>query len=130
LFLAAPSFNNPVTCLAGRSVTRGPTSWLWSHGYEFRDREADVRRIYAGTTDALELLRYYAVDYIYLGYAERIDLKADTLFFDKNFAAAYRSPNITITCTQPNHEVSDDQVLNGRARELSSRVQLDPLCIN
>ena len=132
LFLAAPSFNNPITCLAGRSVTRGPTSWLWSHGYEFRDREADVRRIYAGTTDALELLRYYAVDYIYLGYAERIDLKADTLFFDKNFAVAYRSPNITIY--DAHNLITKSKTTAGSLnepgpRELSSRVQLDPFAL-
>ncbi|HLM55027.1 MAG TPA: hypothetical protein VK422_02800, partial [Pyrinomonadaceae bacterium] len=62
LFLAAPSLNHPVLSLAGRRVVRGPTFWPWSHGYEFRSREADVRRIYSGTADAAELLRHYGVD--------------------------------------------------------------------
>ncbi|HYE15982.1 MAG TPA: hypothetical protein VD968_16190, partial [Pyrinomonadaceae bacterium] len=29
LFLAAPAINQPVLCLAGRPVLRGPTPWLW-----------------------------------------------------------------------------------------------------
>src|SRR5205085_704325 len=70
LFLTAPDLHPPVLSLAGRSVVRGPTAWLWSHGYAFAEREADVRAIYAGRVDAMELLRYYRVDYVYLGERE------------------------------------------------------------
>ncbi len=76
--------------LAGRAVVRGPTDWLWGHGYEFRAREADVRRMYAGAPDALELLDHYGVDYVYLGEAERRELRADASFFDANLRAVYR----------------------------------------
>ncbi|MDT5295968.1 MAG: hypothetical protein QOJ76_2848, partial [Acidobacteriota bacterium] len=64
LFLTAPVIDQPVLCLAGRPVVRGATAWLWGHGYEFREREADVRRIYAGGSEAPELLRYYGVAYV------------------------------------------------------------------
>ena len=96
LFLTAPTTNQPILSLAGRSVLRGPTSWLWSHGYEFRDREADIRRIYAGVYDALDLLTYYDVDYVFVGEAERNELRAKTEFFDANFPIAYQSANIKI----------------------------------
>ena len=96
LFLSAPSFNQPALCLAGRAILLGPPAWLWSHGYDFREREADVRRIYAGTSDAPELLRYYHVDYVYLGDSERQQLHANESFFENNFAAVYRSNNVTI----------------------------------
>ena len=136
LFLTAPAFNQPVSCLAGRSVTRGPTAWLWSHGYEFREREADVRRIYAGTADALGLLRYYSIDYIYLGDAERIDLKADPLFFENNFAVVYRSPNITVydahTLRGAAVQTGDTRTgsLNAPGpRELASRLGSDPYAL-
>ena len=39
LFLTAPSLKSPVLSLAGRPVLRSATAWLWSHGYEFRERE-------------------------------------------------------------------------------------------
>jgi hypothetical protein len=61
LFLTAPSLHQPVLSLAGRAILRGPTAWLWSHGYPFAEREADVHAIYAGRDDAVELLRYYRV---------------------------------------------------------------------
>ena len=92
LFLTAPSLRQSVLSFAGRSVLSSATAWLWSHGYEFRERDADVRRIYAGAGDALDLLRYYQVDYIYFGDAETSDLRSNSAFFDQNFAAVYSSP--------------------------------------
>jgi hypothetical protein len=100
LFLTAPITNQPILSLAGRFVLRGPTSWLWGHGYEFRDREADVRRIYAGAEDALDLLAYYGVDYVFVGDTEKSQLRAKTEFFDANFPVAYRSATIRIYDTR------------------------------
>lgn len=130
LFLAAPVFNQPVLCLAGRAVVRGPTFWLWSHGYEFREREADVRRIYAGAPDALELLRYYQVDYIYLGDAERRDIRTNAGFFEKNFRAVYRSASVVIydARTTPS-DGSGDPARSPAPRELASRVERDPYAL-
>jgi hypothetical protein len=122
LFLTAPVFNQPVLCLAGRPVVRAPTFWLWSHGYEFREREADVRRIYAGSRDALELLSYYHVDYVYLGEAERRDLRADAGFFDRNFTVFYRAPSIAIYDTRRarSDDAKDLTGNNGPPRPISS----------
>ncbi|MCA1594717.1 MAG: hypothetical protein LC754_19225 [Acidobacteria bacterium] len=96
LFLTAPTVHQPILSLAGRPVLRGDTAWLWSHGYEFQKREADVKRIYAGDTDAIELLRYYGVDFVYLSAAEKGGLYADQKFFDQNFPVFYQSPEINI----------------------------------
>lgn len=125
-FLTAPAFNHPVLALAGRAVVRGPTDWLWAHGYEFRAREADVRRMYAGGTDALELLSYYGVDYVFVGEAERRDLRADAVFFDANLRAVYRAGDVTI------YQVSSaDNAIKTSAppRELAARVGRDPFAL-
>lgn len=135
LFLTAPVTNQPVMCLAGRPVVRGVTSWLWSHGYEFREREADVRRIYAGLPDALELLRYYGVDYVYLGDAERQDLKADARFFDERFLVVYRGASITIYDARAGQTDRADRADGRRLpkapapRELAARVGRDPYAL-
>lgn len=117
LFLAASTIHQPVFSLAGRPLVRGDTAWLWSHGYEFREREADVRRIYAGADDALELLRYYRVDYVYLGEKERRQLRARQDFFAQNFHAVYRSPAVAIYDTRTRataHAAADgDKVTDG-----------------
>ncbi|MDT7689405.1 MAG: hypothetical protein QOE46_2164 [Acidobacteriota bacterium] len=137
LFLTAPTFNQPALCLAGRRTLRGATDWLWAHGYEFREREADVRRIYAGSTDALELLRYYGVDYVYVGEAERRESKADDSFFEANFSVVYRSPGITIYDARTAPLINNDSDKHkGDAvsvvlapRELAARVGRDPFAL-
>jgi hypothetical protein len=136
LFLTAPVFNQPAISLAGRVSARGPTAWLGSHGYEFREREADVRRIYAGMPDAFDLLRYYRIDYIYFGDAERGELKGDASFFDNNFTVVYRSPTIAVyDARRPRVEsvlrVTPVNQAGSRPapRELASRLDHDPYAL-
>jgi len=109
-------------------VLRSATAWLWSHGYEFRERENDVRRIYLGSVDASELLRYYHVDYIYLGDAERSDVRANAAFFEANFPAVYRSANIAIFDA---HKLRDQSssAAGPAPRELASRIERDPFSL-
>ena len=90
LVLTAPVFHQPVLSLAGRPIVRGVTDWLWSHGYNFQERAADVRRIYAGAPDAAELIRYYKIDYVYLGDAETSEMKANASFFNSHYPSVYR----------------------------------------
>jgi hypothetical protein len=131
LFLTAPAFNQPVLALAGRPVVRGATDWLWAHGYEFRAREADVRRIYAGAPDALELLSYYGVEYVYLGEAERRELWADASFFDARLPAVYRAGGVVIYDARTAGAVGIGLGSRGipRPRELAVRLGLDPYAL-
>ena len=126
LFLTAPSLHQPILGLAGRAVVRGPTAWLWSHGYPFADREADVRAIYAGRDDAFELLRYYRVDYIYLGPRESEELKVNRNFFEAALPSAYRAGPITIYDARKLR--TNDAPVSSRypPREYASRIDRDP----
>ena len=125
LILTAPEFHQPVLSLAGRPIVRGVTDWLWSHGYNFQEREADVRRIYAGAPDAADLIRYYQIDYVYLGDTETSELKANTSFFDNHYPNVYRSSAIAI------YDTRDDRSSVGALekpppRELAARIDVDP----
>jgi hypothetical protein len=124
LFLTAPVIEQPLLCLAGRAILRGPAFWLWSHGYEFRDRERDVRAIYAGGPEALGLLSYYGIDYVYLGPSERRDFRTDASFFDASFPVLYRSPAVTVYDTR---RVRDSTA--PAPRELATRVGRDPFAL-
>lgn len=126
LFLVAPSLHQSILSLAGRPVVRGPTAWLWSHGYPFAEREADVRAIYAGRDDALELLRYYGVDYVYVGPRERADLKANADFFERTFPTVYRSADITIYDVRPVESNPSRWLAGYPPREYAARVDRDP----
>lgn len=134
LFLTASTIHQPVMSLAGRPILRGDTAWLWSHGYEFQQREADIRNIYAGDTDALELLRYYSIEYIYLGQREREILRANQAFFDNSFPVLYRSATITIYDARPpaatdeaRADENSPKALPAFApREYAARLERDP----
>ena len=127
LFLTAPSLHQPILSLAGRAVVRGPTAWLWSHGYPFAQREADVRAIYDGRDDALELLRYYRVDYVYVSPREVEELRANRRFFDAALPSVYRAGGITIYDAR-GLRPHDDAVGSSTypPREYASRVDRDP----
>lgn len=94
LFLTSPTTHQPILSLAGRPILRGDTAWLWSHGYEFADREADVKAIYSGNPEARSLIAYYGIDYIYFGPREREDGGRGSFF--EAFPKLYHSPNIAI----------------------------------
>jgi hypothetical protein len=126
LFLTAPSLHQPVLSLAGRAVVRGATAWLWSHGYPFAEREADVRAIYGGRDDANELLRYYRVDYVYLGQTEATELRANRGFFDAGFPTVYRAGHIAIYDVRKLRVIHQDPSSAYPSREYASRVDRDP----
>ena len=125
LFLTAPALHQPILSLAGRPVVRGATAWLWSHGYPLAERESDVRAIYSGGDDARELLRYYGVDYIYLGHRERADLKANEDFFEQTFPIFYRAADITIYDARAGGSHPAQWLAGYPPREYAARVERD-----
>jgi len=125
LFLTAPTVHQPILSLAGRAVLRANTPWLWSHGYEFAQREADVKLIYAGTVEARELIDYYRLDYIYLGPEERY-AGANQRFFDEQFSVIYRGPNIAIYDARAGNHHMSEPLRNPPPREFASRLGKDP----
>ena len=128
LFLTMPTVHQPILSLAGRPVVRGDTAWLWSHGYDFAQREADVKSIYAGSAEALALVDYYGVDYIYFGPREQHQPGANQEFVETHFPAIYRSAQITIYDARPNHAASRDSrpLVSIAPREFASRLEKDP----
>ena len=125
LFLTAPTLLQPVLSLAGRPVVRANTAWPWSHGYQFGQREADVKSIYAGSDEALSLIRYYGVDYVYFGARER-DAGGNQSFFDKHLKAVYRSGLIVIYDADSERVKARERPLQPGPREFASRLDRDP----
>lgn len=123
LFLTAPTVQQPILSLAGRPVLRADTAWLWSHGYEFADREADVKSIYAGTAEARSLISYYGIDYIYVGPRER-QAGANESFIE-TFPKVYHSPNIAIYDVSGKDEKTQPPATVA-PREFASRLEKDP----
>ncbi len=127
LFLTAPALFQPILSLAGRPVLRANTDWLWSHGYEFGQREADVKSIYAGSDEALSLIQYYGIDYVYFGPRER-EAGGNQSFFDGNMTAIHRSGAIVIYDANSSRIHGNERLLPAQTspREFASRLDRDP----
>jgi hypothetical protein len=82
LMLNAPTWNTPVF-LTGRRTLLGYTGHVWSRGLPYPDREADIKRIYSGEADALQLLAQYGIDYIMVSPIERSNLTVNDAFFER-----------------------------------------------
>ena len=80
IVLHAPIHNDPVF-LTGRRSLMGYPGHIWTHGIEYRAREADIRRIYAGGPDAARLLAKYGVEYVVVSPLESSVFPVNELFF-------------------------------------------------
>jgi hypothetical protein len=78
----APVHNHPVF-LTGRRSLMGYPGHVWTHGLEFGPREAEIKRVYAGTPDATSILQKYNVDYAVLGPLEKNVLAPNVPFFSR-----------------------------------------------
>ncbi|NCN82525.1 MAG: hypothetical protein GW947_01025 [Candidatus Pacebacteria bacterium] len=100
IFLTADNHNHPIPMLAGRSVVLGYRGWLWTHGIAYWQTEGEVRKIYAGESDALELLRKHQVAYIVIGNEEKQQYTVSESFFYENFPVLLRSNSRTVFVVQ------------------------------
>ncbi|MGI8898933.1 MAG: hypothetical protein ACR2IB_11145 [Pyrinomonadaceae bacterium] len=76
----APVHNHPVF-LTGRRSLMGYPGHIWTHGLEFRQREGEIKRLYAGGPDAGGLLSKYDVKYAVVGPHERNAANVNDQFF-------------------------------------------------
>ena len=82
VFLNAPTYNTAVA-LSGRNSVMRYSGHLGSHGIDYRQREADVKSIYAGDRDADSLLQQYGVDYVLVSPEEKAMMPVNEGFFSK-----------------------------------------------
>jgi hypothetical protein len=80
--LHAPIHNTPIF-LTGRRSLMGYPGHIWTHGIDFGQREADIKRIYSGSPDAESLLSKYGVDYVVIDPQEHSVMPVDTDFFTR-----------------------------------------------
>ena len=82
LILHAPTYNHPVY-LSGRQSLMGYGGHLWSQGVDYAARESEVSRVYAGASDAEQLLEKYGVNYVVVSPLERAGLRVNEEFFTR-----------------------------------------------
>jgi len=82
LIIHAPVHNHPVF-LTGRRSLMGYPGHIWTHGLDYTQREAEIKRIYAGGSDAPLLLQKYGVQYAVVGPHERDLMTVNDQFFSR-----------------------------------------------
>jgi hypothetical protein len=87
IILHAPTYNDPVY-LTGRRTYVGYDGHLWSHGIDYEERLAEVKRIYVGAADAATLIVSRGIEYVVVGPLERAEMlksrsKVNELFFQR-----------------------------------------------
>jgi hypothetical protein len=82
LVVHAPVHNTPVF-LTGRRSLMGYPGHIWTHGLQFVQREAEIKRIYLGAPDAEQLIRKYGIEYLVVGPQERVVTPVNDVFFTR-----------------------------------------------
>jgi hypothetical protein len=82
MIVHAPVHNTPVF-LTGRRSLMGYPGHIWTHGLQFVQREAEIKRIYLGSPDADQLLKNYNIEYAVVGPHERIVTPVNEKFFSR-----------------------------------------------
>lgn len=67
IFLTATNHNNAIASLTGRNIMCGSGSFLYYHGVDYAQTEADVAQIYQNPAARDTLLAEYGIDYIVIG---------------------------------------------------------------
>jgi len=82
LIVHAPVHNHP-SFLTGRRSLLGYPGHIWTHGLDYKPRENEIKRIYAGAPDAEAILKKYRAAYIVVGPLERNVTFVNDQFFTR-----------------------------------------------
>ncbi len=80
LFVNATTYNSAVVLSGRPSLMRYP-GHLGSHGIDYREREQDIRSIYAGGPQAKEMMRKWGVGYVMVSPEEKNSMNPNEEFF-------------------------------------------------
>lgn len=73
VFLTGSQHLNPVSSLAGRTILCSSDLYLYYHGFDTRQRRAEIAAFYQDPPGNLALLQKYGVQYVYVSPYERSD---------------------------------------------------------
>ncbi len=78
----APVHNHPVF-LTGRRSLMGYPGHIWTHGLDYVQREAEIKRMYAGAPDAVTLMQKHEIEFVVVSPLERNIMMVNDQFFSK-----------------------------------------------
>ena len=82
VILTDPTYNTPIL-LTGRKLFMGYDGWLFAHGLPYAEREQEAKAMFAGGSQAMDLLREMHVGFIEVGPQERSDVSPNDAFLSQ-----------------------------------------------
>ncbi len=96
IFLTSTAHTNPVSVLTGRNILCGAAMYLYYHGVEYQEREAQLPQMYQGGSAFKKYAGEYGVDYVYIGSSEYSSYAVDYDYFAENYPCIYQQGGISI----------------------------------
>lgn len=81
VILTMNNHNNAVSSLTGRNIVVGSSSFLFYHGFDIVEREAEVSAMFENPGDNLELFEKYDIHYAVIGSYERSNYRIDNQWY-------------------------------------------------
>ena len=97
VYLTGPENHlNPVMSIAGKTVVCGPNLWLYWHGINTAERQAEIRAFYEDPERNAGILTKYGVSYIYVSQYERYRYLVDEEALRRNYEVVFDNAAATI----------------------------------
>jgi uncharacterized membrane protein len=96
IFLTASTHNHPIQMWGTRSIVLGYKSWVLNFGFDYKEREIDIRSIYKNPEFSSQLIAKYDIDYIVVGPDEYAEFIINKNKFDKLFPVKFQDENTYI----------------------------------
>ena len=98
VFITGTQHLNPIDSIAGRDIVCGPDLYLYWHGFDTRERQAELAAFYEDPEGHPEIPAKYGAEYVYVSSYERSSYDVDTeglekiglKVFENREAAIYR----------------------------------------
>ena len=96
VFLTATSHSNPAAVLAGRNIVCGSSLYLFFHGVDYQEREAQLPAMFEGGEAFIQAARELGIDYVYLGPYEYGNYSVNYDWFADRYPLVYSEGGISI----------------------------------
>ncbi len=81
IFLTYTAHNHPIMEWGVRPILLGYPGWAFNFGFEYRQREQDIKTMFLGGSRAEELLKQYNVSYVVIGPEESRLMNANEAYY-------------------------------------------------
>ena len=96
VFLTGTQHLNPVLSIGGKTIVCGPDLWLYWHGFDTRERQAELRLFYEDPEGHADIPGKYNAGYIFVSSYELGAYHVDTEALDRNYRKVFENAEATI----------------------------------